>query len=80
MPITMPPIGRVTKPAPNVASDSIRLPNWLSVGKEGVADLDGEEAVGDEVVELEHVADGHGERAAADEGCEPAPAAAACED
>ena len=36
-------------------------------GKEGVADLDGEKAVGDEIVEFEHVADGDGKRAAADE-------------
>src|SRR5262249_32175930 len=31
-------------------------------GKESVADLDRKEAVGDEIVEFEHVADGGGER------------------
>ena len=29
----MPPMGRVTKPAPNVASDSIKLPYSLCAGK-----------------------------------------------
>ncbi len=29
----MPPIGRVKKPAPKVASDSIRLAYWLCEGK-----------------------------------------------
>jgi hypothetical protein len=42
----------VMNPAPNVASDSIRLANWLCEEKEGAADLDSEKTVGDEIVEF----------------------------
>ena len=62
----MAPIGRVTKPAPNVASDNIRLANCAVRGKKRVADLDREKAVGDEIIELEHIADGRGQRATTD--------------
>ena len=60
----MPPIGRVTKPAPKVAKRKHQAAVFALRREEGVADLDREEAVGDEIVELEHVADGCGKSGA----------------
>ena len=41
-PMTMPPMGRVTKPTPKVPSDASRLAVGEVDGKECAADIDGE--------------------------------------
>jgi len=59
----MPPIGR-DKSRAERRQRQHQTAEFALRRKERVADLDGEEAVGDEVVKLEHIADGRGERGA----------------
>ena len=64
-PITMPPIGRATKPRPKVRKAFSSSVISSRAGKEVLADDGGHEAVDGEVVPFEHVADDGGADGAA---------------